>query len=120
MQGNRLDSLRTALLDAHKALIDDAKRQYVAAGNKAPTPVEFWQLLMNGPAFQWLRRISETIVAIDEAVEKQSMDEAQAFSLVREELFLEASYEFNDKLKQAIGRDPFVRLAWQKVVDLAK
>jgi len=116
MNGKRIDDLRAALLTAHKALIEDAKRAYIEAGNRQPTPVEFWHLLINDPAFQWLRRISETIVAIDEALDKGTMDEAKSFALAKEELIDEAGPEFSDKLNQAVTRDPRVRAAWESVV----
>lgn len=106
MDGNRLEELRSGLLSLHKALIEDAKRAYVAAGNPEPTPVEFWHLLINGASFQWLRRISEIIVDIDET---------QAFELAHEELFTDAGPEFSDKLRLAIERDPRCRAAWEQV-----
>lgn len=114
-----LMELREALLAAHKALIEDAKRLYISAGNKAPDPVRLWHLLIQDPFFQWLRPISETIVALDEALEApQSITVAQGVALVREELIDEAGPEFQNKLNSACRRDDVVDAAWKRVVAL--
>lgn len=119
MPENSLSELREALLAAHKALIEDAKRLYISAGNKPPDPVAFWHLLIQDPFFQWLRPISETIVAIDEGLEQaKPMTVAQGIALVREELIDEAGPELNEKLQAACARDAVCAAAWERVLSI--
>ena len=121
MSENSLSELRETLLAAHRALINDAKAMYISAGNKTPDPVRFWHLLIQDPFFQWLRPISETIVALDEAIESSSdFTLAQAALLVREDLIDEAGPEFSENLKAARARDSRVEAAWFRVLALVE
>jgi hypothetical protein len=119
MAENSLSELRESLLSAHKALINDARAMYISSGNKVPDPVAFWHLLIQDPFFQWLRPISEVIVALDEAKERSAdFTLAQGIALVREELIDEAGPELVEKLQAARARDEKVDSAWARVLEL--
>jgi hypothetical protein len=119
MTENSLNDLREALLSAHKALINDAKAMYISSGNKVPDPVRFWHLLIQDPFFQWLRPVSEVIVALDEAMGRATdFTLVQGVALVREELIDEAGPEFTDQLGAARSRDSRVEEAWSRVLTL--
>ena len=64
----KLTDVRHALLRLHKALLDDQRIVYERAHGTV-TPSEFLQLIINEPAFDWLHRLSELVVQIDEQME---------------------------------------------------
>ena len=64
----KLTDVRHALLRLHKALLDDQRIEYERAHGTV-TPAEFLQLIINEPAFDWLHRLSELVVQIDEQME---------------------------------------------------
>ena len=64
----KLTDVRHALLRLHKALLDDQRIAYERE-HGVVTPAEFLQLIINEPAFDWLHRLSELVVQIDEQME---------------------------------------------------
>ena len=63
------DSLRRALRELHRALVERASRDYVYAHQRLqqPDPGELLQMLTKDPEFAWLRGLSELMVDIDVA-----------------------------------------------------
>lgn len=66
-----LKSLRQALLGLHKTLLDQEKFAYERARGQIGNSYEFLQLVMKDPWFDWLHRLSELIVQIDEALDQK-------------------------------------------------
>ncbi len=66
-----LKSLRQALLGLHKTLLDQEKFAYERARGPIGNSYEFLQLVMKDPWFDWLHRLSELIVQIDEALDQK-------------------------------------------------
>ncbi len=64
-----LRSLRQGLLRLHKTLLDLERRDYERARGRIGNSYEFLQLVLKDPWFDWLHRLSELIVQIDEAME---------------------------------------------------
>jgi hypothetical protein len=64
----KLTDVRHALLRLHKALLDDQRIAYERE-HGVVTPAEFLQLIINEPSFDWLHRLSELVVQIDEQME---------------------------------------------------
>lgn len=64
----KLTDVRHALLRLHKALLDDQRIAYERA-NGVVTPAEFLQVIINDKSFDWLHRLSELVVQIDERME---------------------------------------------------
>jgi hypothetical protein len=112
----RLQQLRNALLDLHKALIDSERVSYEQNIGTIPSPNHFLQLLTNDPWFAWLHPVSQLIVAIDGALdEKEPLTTATVDTLVNQtRLLLVASEEgegFSKHYFDALQRDPNVVLA---------
>lgn len=65
----QLDSVRNALLRLHKVLLDGERVRYEKEHGSITTPQMFLQLAIHDAAFNWLHRLSELVVQIDEATE---------------------------------------------------
>jgi len=66
---NQLKQLRQGLLRLHKLLLDLERRGYERARGRIANSYEFLQLALKDPWFDWLHRLSELIVQIDEALD---------------------------------------------------
>jgi hypothetical protein len=113
-----LKLLRQGLLRLHKMMLDLEKLAYERARGPINNSYEFLQLVLKDPWFDWLHRLSELIVQIDEAldvrdVEKLTSDEdAQALS-ERAKLLLtpvEDGSEFQKNYFLALQQSPDVVL----------
>ena len=65
----QLQQLRHGLLRLHKLLLDLERRGYERARGRINNSYEFLQLVLKDPWFDWLHRLSELIVQIDEALD---------------------------------------------------
>jgi len=70
----RLKDLRQGLLRLHKTLLDLERVGYERARGKIANSYEFLQLAMKDPWFDWLHRLSELIVQIDETLDSLNSD----------------------------------------------
>src|SRR6478672_809301 len=81
-----LKHLRQGLLRLHKMLLDQERRDFERARGKIGNSYEFLQLVLKDPWFDWLHRLSELIVQIDESLDTRDpetpMTEADAKALV--------------------------------------
>jgi hypothetical protein len=62
----RLEDLRRALLNVHKALLDDARIRYEREQGRIEGSGALLQLVLNDPWFAWLHPLSGLVVQIDE------------------------------------------------------
>lgn len=67
-----VDELRHSLLDLHKALLDAQRIRYERERGRISTSGEFLGLVLEHPAFAWLRTLSALIARIDEWIEEQA------------------------------------------------
>jgi hypothetical protein len=65
----RIDSLRIPLLNVHKALLEQERTAYEVVHGRVEGQGTFLNLLMTDPWFDWLHRISQMVVRIDELSE---------------------------------------------------
>ena len=65
----RLKLLRQGLLRLHKTLLDLERRDFERARGRIGNSYEFLQLVLKDPWFDWLHRLSELIVQIDETLD---------------------------------------------------
>ena len=80
---NNITTLRSALLDLHRAVITRVREDYEREHGRV-APAEFLQLLVNDPAFAWLSPLSKAVVGIDEAIDDpEEADPAVAVAQVR-------------------------------------
>src|SRR4030095_5969688 len=66
---NALKSLRQGMLRLHKLRLDTERFGYERARGKISNSYEFLQLALKDPWFDWLHRLSELIVQIDESLD---------------------------------------------------
>jgi hypothetical protein len=64
----RLKTLRAGLLHFHKSLLDLVKASYERDVAPITSTGQYLKLVLEDPAFQWLRELSAFIVVIDEAL----------------------------------------------------
>ena len=121
----RLQALRSALLDLHKALVDSERVEYEQTIGKIQSPNHFLQLLTSDPWFAWLSPLSRLIVSIDEALDaKEPLTSASVteFSKQADRLLVasEVGEGFSSHYHQALQRDPDVVLAHAEVAKLRR
>ena len=68
----RLKTLRDGLLRLHKSLLEIQRADYVRDVAPITTTGQYLNLVLNDPAFQWLRELSAFIVIIDESLAQKT------------------------------------------------
>jgi len=71
---DELKELRHGLLRLHKLLLELERRDYERARGRIGNSYEFLQLVLKDPWFDWLHRLSELIVQIDEALDTREVE----------------------------------------------
>jgi len=121
----RLRDVRTAILRLHKALLDSEKVVYEKHHGKIRSKGEFFQLVVSGDWFSWLRPFSQYIVKVDETLsskEPATLEEVnelleEARSLVKP---AEEGTDTQKRYYEAIQRDPNIALMHAEVSDLLR
>jgi hypothetical protein len=113
---HRLQELRNALLDLHKALVDSERVEYEKVVGAIQSPNHFLQLLTHDPWFAWLAPVSQLIVSMDEALdgkEPLTMAGVDAWASQAMNLMMpsEMGEGFSRHYFDALQRDPDVVLA---------
>lgn len=73
---SQLKQLRQGLLKLHKLLLDLERQGYERSRGRIANSYEFLQLALKDPWFDWLHRLSELIVQIDEALDSIGAEKA--------------------------------------------
>jgi hypothetical protein len=68
----RLKTLRDGLLHLHKSLLELERAAYERDVAPITTPGQYLNLVLDDPAFQWLRELSAFVVMIDEALAQKA------------------------------------------------
>jgi len=113
-----LKALRQGLLGLHKMLLDLERRDYERARGPISNSYEFLQLVLKDPWFDWLHRLSELIVQIDETLDTHDTEkpaiEADAKALLERAKMLlapaETGSEFQKNYFLALQQSPDVVL----------
>jgi hypothetical protein len=120
-----LKQIRQGLLRLHKALLDLERRDYERARGRIGNSYEFLQLVLKDPWFDWLHRLSELIVQIDETLDPHSetpASEADAAALIERVKTLlapaETGTEFQKNYFLALQQSPEVVLLHSEIVRL--
>jgi len=119
-----LKQLRQGLLRVHKILLELERTGYERARGKISNSYEFLQLVLKDPWFDWLHRLSELIVQIDETLAMVDSDKAAtedgALELVTQAKLLlapsESGSEFQKNYFLALQQSPDVVLLHSEVV----
>jgi len=112
----RLTSLREALLQLHKALLDSERISYEATFGQIASPYQFLHLVTSDPWFAWLAPVTKLVADMDETLEaKTPLTAAAVESLVGQaRALLVASMDgegFSRHYDEALQRSPEVVLA---------
>src|SRR4029079_9732608 len=73
---DELKNLRHGMLRLHKLLLDTERIGFERARGKISNSYEFLQLALKDPWFDWLHRLSELIVEVDETLDTLNSDKA--------------------------------------------
>ena len=123
---DNLKVLRQGLLRLHKLLLDLERRDYERARGRIGNSYEFLQLVLKDPWFDWLHRLSELIVQIDETLDTHDTEkpatEDDAVALVERARILlapaETGSEFQKNYFLALQRSPDVVLLHSELMKL--
>jgi hypothetical protein len=118
---DRLDAIRTPLLDLHRALLERERRAYEQAQGHRVAPNELLKLALEHDQFAWLLPLSALIVRVDEllAGEQQPTDADVAVIAreVRRRLRVSEHGTVSEQLyDRAIQNDPAVLLTYRAVM----
>jgi len=121
-----LKALRQGLLGLHKMLLDLERRDYERARGPISNSYEFLQLVLKDPWFDWLHRLSELIVQIDETLDTHDTEkpatEADAKALNERAKTLlapaETGSEFQKNYFLALQQSPDVVLLHSELMRL--
>ncbi len=123
----RVKLLRQGLLRLHKTLLDLERRDFERARGPIANSYEFLQLVLKDPWFDWLHRLSELIVQIDETLDPNAetpATEADATALVERTKALlapaETGSEFQKNYFLALQQSPDVVLLHSEVIRLLR
>jgi hypothetical protein len=122
----QLKQLRTGLLKLHKLLLDLERRGYERARGRINNSYEFLQLVLKDPWFDWLHRLSELIVQIDEALDSigaetpATEEDAQALIARARSLLspAEEGTQFQKNYFLALQQSPDVVLLHSEIIKL--
>jgi len=121
-----LKALRQGLLGLHKILLDLERRDYERARGPISNSYEFLQLVLKDPWFDWLHRLSELIVQIDETLDTHDSEkpatDADAKALIERAKMLlapaETGSEFQKNYFLALQQSPDVVLLHSELMRL--
>src|ERR671931_978138 len=95
--------VRTVLLDLHRALVEEERREHEKTLGRL-SGGEFLQALISDPAFAWLAPLTTLIVRLDEAPDADVLAAARR-------LFSDES-EFRQRATALVQRSPEVAFAY--------
>ena len=121
-----LKDLRHGLLRLHKLLLDLERRDYERTRGRIGNSYEFLQLVLKDPWFDWLHRLSELIVQIDESLDTRESEtpptEEDAKALLERAKTLlapsESGTQFQKNYFLALQQSPDVVLLHSEVMRL--
>jgi hypothetical protein len=119
-----LKELRHGLLRLHKLLLELERRDFERARGRISNSFEFLQLVLKDPWFDWLHRLSELIVQIDESLDTRDSEipltEQDAKALIERAKALlspsESGAQFQKNYFLALQQSPDVVLLHSEVM----
>jgi len=117
----QLAATRDGLLRLHKALLDGQRAKFEREHGRVASAGDLLQLVIYNPQFDWLHRLSELVVQIDEATDgKEPFSGDAAHGLLRQvrTLLVSEDEAFGQKLRQAVKDDPAVGREYTEVTRL--
>src|SRR5216117_2257145 len=92
----KLDKLRRALLQLHKALVDAQRIRYERENGRVESRGELLELVLEDASFEWLRVLSALIARLDELEEADDRDASGEMRGVIEKLRTLVRFEGNE------------------------
>jgi len=92
----KLDKLRHALLQLHKALLDAQRIRYERENGRVESRGELLALVLEDASFEWLRVLSALIARLDELADVDDRDVSGELRAVIERLRTLVRFEGND------------------------
>jgi hypothetical protein len=92
----KLDKLRRALLQLHKALLDAQRIRYERENGRVESRGELLALVLEDASFEWLRVLSALIARLDELADVDDRDVSGELRAVIERLRTLVRFEGND------------------------
>ena len=89
-----LKELRHGLLRLHKLLLDLERRDFERARGRIANSYELLQLVLKDPWFDWLHRLSELIVQIDEGLDTRDTEHTMTDEDAKANNGIDANTEF--------------------------
>lgn len=119
----RLRTVRLALLDLHKALLNSERATYEQFYGPIKNNAQFFNLVIEHEWFEWLRPMSQFIVQMDDVLmSKEVLPAEQAIALLEQARMMFRPAEFGTPLEkgyfQAIQRDPNIALKHASITEL--
>ena len=116
----RLREVRLALLRLHKALLDVERLRFERDFGRVQDGYPFLQLVVNDPAFAWLRPLSALIVELDERLDADEPLTGAGAERLREEVRLlttpeKGGSEYAHNYDRAMQESPDVLLLHRAV-----
>lgn len=120
---NKLREVRQSLLRLHKALLENEREVYERAHGRIETTYKFLDLLMRDPWFDWLHRLSELVVQMDEMLDGEEPPDAESVSGVIDQartllIPAEKGPEFQRKYFNALQNSPDVVVTHAEAIKL--
>ena len=117
----KLREVRLALLRLHKALLDAERLRFERDFGRVQDGFAFLQLVVNDPAFAWLRPLSALIVDLDEQLDADEPLTGAGVERLREEVRLlttpeKGGSEYAHNYDRAMQESPDVLLLHRAVV----
>lgn len=121
----RLKDLRNGLLHLHSALLDSERDVYERDIERIHSQARFLELVLNDPAFAWLRELSQLVVLIDELLETGEpptrLEADRMVARAREMLSpAQTGAVFETRYLEALQRDPDVVMAHSATLNLLR
>ena len=121
----RLTDLRHGLLRLHKALLESERLTYERVHGRIASRGAFFQLVIGDTWFEWLHRVSELVVQIDEMLDaEEPVTAIDATRVIERARILlkpaENGSGFGKRYYEALQRDPDVVLAHAAVKKLLR
>jgi hypothetical protein len=85
-RAGRIEGLRHALLELHKAMLDAQRIRYERTHGRIESSGKFLQLVVQDPAFEWIRALSALIAQLDQWADDSETASDQQLSSILEAL----------------------------------